>query len=117
MRRFIILILAGFISSHISAQTIHSSGAENNTLPIAAEAVEAHIYPNPVSSTLYLAVSEKMAGSTIRVYNVLGSEVISYELGSIQNAMDVSAIQEGIYIYRIIDKNDRIILTGKFNKK
>ena len=81
------------------------------------EALYLRAYPNPASSKLHFNVSDRMVGHTIRVINVLGSEVMNYELVSTRDAMDVSPLQTGVYLYRVMDKNDKIVLTGKFNKE
>jgi len=121
MRRFFTFILLGLFFQHISAQHLSNGSAES--LPQAtaineqADAIEARVYPNPVSSKLYFNVSERIAGSTVRVYNLLGSEVMNYELAGTHDAIEVSSLQGGIYLYSIIDKNDKTLLSGKFNKE
>ena len=116
MRRLFTFIIAGFVFSNVSAQTAAnpetSAGSEQIT-----EAIYAKAYPNPASSKLHFNISDKMVGQTIQVINVLGSEVLSYELLNARDALDVSSLQTGIYLYRIVDKNDKIIMTGKFNKE
>lgn len=113
MRRLYIFIIAGLVFSNISAQSIQNS----ETSEQAQEILDMRGYPNPVSAKLHFNISDKMLGHSVRVINVLGSEVMSYELSTTHDAIDVSTIQAGIYLYRIVDKNDKIILTGKFNKE
>jgi hypothetical protein len=81
------------------------------------ETVETRVYPNPTNSKLYISTGEKMIGNSVKVYNVLGSEMLEHELLNTHDAIDVSKLQSGIYLYRIVDKNNKIILTGKFNKE
>lgn len=116
MRRLFTFIIAGFVFSNLSAQTAANTEATSASEQI-SEAIYARAYPNPASSKLHFIISDRMVGQTVRVINVLGSEVMSYELAGTRDALDVSGLQTGIYLYRIIDKNDKIILTGKFNKE
>jgi len=106
MKRLFTFIIAALVFSNISAQ--HISGEE---------ALEISAYPNPVSSRLHFTTNEKAIGTTVRIINVLGTEVLSYELSTTRDAIDVSRLQSGLYLYSIIDKNDHIVQTGKFNKE
>ena len=92
------------------------NGSTTGIEPVAG-GVDVTIYPNPATSKLYINVSDKMVGSGVKVFSVLGNEVMNCELISTHDAMDVSTLSEGIYIYRIINKNDKTIYTGKFSKE
>ena len=115
MKRLCTFIIAGFIFSNISAQSAAST--ESSASEIMTDAIYARAYPNPASSRLHFSISERMIGCSVRVINVLGAEVLSYETVSARDAIDVSTLQSGVYIYRILDKNDKILLMGKFNKE
>jgi Secretion system C-terminal sorting domain len=115
MKRLCTFIFSAFVFSNISAQTAGS--AESSASETMTDAIYARAYPNPASSKLHFTISEKMTGSSIRVINVLGAEVLSYETMSAHDAIDISTLQSGVYIYRVMDRNDKILLTGKFNKE
>jgi hypothetical protein len=80
-------------------------------------AADIQVYPNPAPSKLHFNISDKAIGSRVHIYNVLGSEVAAYELINTHGAVDVSTLQDGIYLYRVMDRNDKTILTGKFSKE
>ena len=125
MRKFFTLIILGFICLHLSAQQVSNgsgasassgtssflSGMESN-----AEYPQIRIYPNPAGDRIQITISEKMIGSTIRVHSLLGTEVLSRSMAEGQEIMDVSALPQGLYLYNVIDKNNKTVLSGKFNK-
>ena len=102
---------------YVDAVKFIYNGSTNTGAESLSEAAEIKVYPNPTSAKLRFNISEKNIGNTVKIYNVLGSEVSSYELQNTHDAIEVSALEEGIYIYRIMDKSNRTILTGKFNKQ
>ena len=101
---------------HLDAVKFIYNGSTTGIESVAGGA-DVTVYPNPARAKLIISVNDKMIGSTIRVYSVLGNEMMSSELINSHNTMDVSALSEGIYIYRIINKNEKTIYTGKFSKE
>jgi hypothetical protein len=57
------------------------------------------IYPNPASDILY--ISSDRVINQVSVYNILGSEVLSYYSGNNSMALDVAELQSGNYILRM----------------
>jgi len=53
------------------------------------------IYPIPAKNWLNIESEEEMR--EIRVYNLLGKEVLKLEIGNLENQVDVSRLQSGIY--------------------
>ncbi len=80
------------------------------------DAAQIMLYPNPANDQIKFSVNEKLVGHTIRIYSLLGSELINRNITSAQESVEVSTLPQGLYIYNIIDKNNKTILTGKFNK-
>jgi hypothetical protein len=78
---------------------------------------ELKVYPNPAASKLYFNISDKLIGNSVKIINMLGSEVMSDELMNTRSALDVSRLDAGIYLYRIVDTNNKTVYTGKFNKE
>lgn len=58
-------------------------------------------YPNPVKSLLHLSYSGMITNAI--VYNVLGQEVAAYTINSNEAQLDVSALQAGSYVVKIMD--------------
>ena len=137
MRKFFTLIIFGLVFSQLSAQQFLIAGQETSPANSStintqesgvkgnnpgatdnlSEAVQLHIYPNPASDQLQLIVSDRLIGNTIRIYNLLGSEVSSHPITGSQESIEVSALEQGLYLYHITDKNHRTLFSGKFNKR
>jgi hypothetical protein len=58
-------------------------------------------YPNPVKSVFYLSYSGIIREAI--VYNVLGQEVAAYTINSNEAQLDVSALQAGSYVVKVMD--------------
>jgi len=85
-------------------------------MPMALESVAfasdaVTIVPNPIdaSTTIVLNVSGKYS---LRVYNVLGQEVLSSRLTEQSTSLETRAFQKGIYFYKVTN-NEKLVQTGK----
>ena len=96
-----------------AVDTTHTTTAINN---IPAESAS-KVYPNPASTKINFMLNDNMMGGIIKVYNILGSELITSEIGNNNESIDICTLQDGLYVYRILDKNDKLITTGKFLKE
>lgn len=67
-----------------------------NDLPLS----ELSLYPNPVSSTLYLNKADNV--KTIEIYNIVGNLIKKYELNNVtgQYGINVSNMPSGLYILK-----------------
>ena len=102
---------------YVDAVRFIYNGSTSTGTETISEGAEIRVYPNPTSAKLRFNSSERSIGNTVKIYNVLGSEVISYDLQNTHDAIEVSSLEGGVYIYRIMDKGNKTILTGKFNKQ
>ena len=66
----------------------------NNTL---------NVTPNPASSYIYV---ENAAGSQIYVYNIAGQEVMAIESAKANETLNVSNLNAGLYIVRVVNGNE-----------
>lgn len=73
---------------------------------------EFKIYPNPVSEALFIT-SEKALINKIAVYSITGEKVL--ETKFMDDSVDVSSLQQGMYFLEIISETGRSI--QKFIKK
>jgi hypothetical protein len=130
MRKIFTIITLSLVFSHLPAQQL-SGGNTSTTRTIvntsdapeptknsmeSPDAAQIMLYPNPANDQIKFSVNEKLVGHTIRIYSLLGSELINRNITSAQESVEVSTLPQGLYIYNIIDKNNKTILTGKFNK-
>jgi hypothetical protein len=70
------------------------------------------LYPNPTNNVLHFNDIKEI--QSVTVYNINGQELISGEL--INNSLNVSQLNEGLYFIRINEAGGRV-LTGKFMKQ
>jgi len=72
------------------------------------------IYPNPVSSNLFLNNIDGI--EMIMISNILGETVNTIKVNSNNTEVNVSNLSDGIYFITLIDNNG-VVLTKKFSKE
>ena len=73
------------------------------------------IYPNPANTTLniYLPNSQlSILNSQLYISDVLGNEVYCKQFFNINNSIDISSLNNGVYFYQL--KNNKETIRGKF---
>jgi len=65
------------------------------------------IYPNPVSSALLLSVPAGLIGSTYKVYNLLGKEILTGRVGD-TTEISVADLTPATYFIKISDKSKEV---------
>jgi hypothetical protein len=76
-----------------------------------------NIYPNPTNGILNVSISSELAGTTsIEVYDGLGKLAIKENLLKDSNTISLSKLEDGIYIFKIIN-NNKTIKVGKVVKQ
>lgn len=71
-----------------------------NTLSVSNfEAANIKMYPNPASTLFTLEAPQNV--ESVNVYNLLGQEVINLTPNSQETAVDISALETGIYVVKV----------------
>lgn len=72
------------------------------------------LFPNPFTNTLLVSVEDasQLNNSVLKIYNVLGSEVLSTQILSETTQVDANNLIAGIYYYKVIT-NGKLIQSGK----
>jgi hypothetical protein len=72
------------------------------------------IYPNPFGMSVTIAVNDisKMDNYQVRIYNVLGEEVMNASITNQTTTIATSKLPSGIYFYQIVS-DDQLIQSGK----
>jgi Ice-binding-like/Secretion system C-terminal sorting domain len=67
------------------------------------------IYPNPFSTSVTIMINEasKISDYELRIFNVLGTEVIKTPLTQQSTTIETGNLRTGIYFYRISGKNKK----------
>lgn len=91
-------VIATMIPSNCGSVGIRNMEAENNSVSI---------YPNPfnTSTTIVLKDASKINKAEVKMYNVLGEEVLSEMLLKQSNTFETGNLPAGIYVYKIISNN------------
>ena len=76
----------------------------------ASEKNQVSIYPNPFSHsfTIVLSNSSQINNSELRLYNILGSEVLNASLTRQTTTFETSDLPAGIYFYKVTGNNQTI---------
>lgn len=74
----------------------------------------ATIYPNPFSKYATLKINESsfINNAELRIFNILGTEVLSIDITKQLTTLNTSNLSSGIYFYKVIS-NNKTIQTGK----
>lgn len=72
------------------------------------------VYPNPVSSVLYLNNLEGI--EMIKISNVIGETIENLNVSGNITSIDVSTLRKGLYLISFMDNNS-IVSTRKFSKE
>jgi hypothetical protein len=75
------------------------------------------IYPNPSNGILNVSLTASLArNSVIEIYDALGKLVVKQMLANELNSINISNLENGIYIFKVINTNN-ILKTGKLVKQ
>ncbi len=90
----------------------------NRPLPVEErEEPSFRVYPNPVSSVCTVSGGEmSLTSSVISVYDMMGRKVLSTEMCSIDNTLDMSGLASGMYLLRV-ERNGVVLAMEKLMKE
>jgi len=103
---------AGAISLHNNVVTLASNISTGlNTLN---SDKKVNIMSNPTVSTITVILSEdsKINNCNLKIYNLLGSEIVNEKIISQSTTLNAGALSTGLYIYKVME-NNLLIQTGK----
>ena len=91
----------------LTCQTTGVSDAAN-------ENVQVTIYPNPFtnSTTISLKNTDNISELELRIYTLVGEEVMNRKITSNSTTIDTSKLSSGVYFYKVIGDN-QLIESGK----
>jgi hypothetical protein len=98
---------------HPKLEIKFSISTDNEKLSSPGETIS--VYPNPVNDVLNFELPTGLGSehATVVLYNKMGQQVIQMELSNGISVMNVHDLYPGIYIYRITDKSNQLLKTGK----
>jgi len=66
------------------------------------------LYPNPVSSKINISFPQQIQNAQFTVHSILGKEILTAEISTTSNVVDIETLTAGMYIATISANNDRI---------
>ncbi len=63
------------------------------------------ISPNPVSTEFNIELPNRVESAKIQIFDVLGKQLISGEISKLNSTVEVSGLQSGVYMLRVINGN------------
>ncbi len=101
----------GTASPNFLVTVCHSTGISS----IDAKNVTATIYPNPFSTSVSISITDvsQINNCEVRIYNVLGAEVMNIPVTKQLTTLETSSFSSGVYFYKIIGNTNKVIQSGK----
>jgi hypothetical protein len=98
--------------------SIAQSEAQNRPVPATETSVQATIlrfFPNPATTVITFDFQQKYEkGYSLQIYNFLGRKMIEQTNVADQTTINLTDFTRGVYIYKLFDKNGKLVETGKF---
>jgi hypothetical protein len=79
--------------------------------PIQTQAAGISVYPDPTDGSVYF--KGLSGGYGIAIYDLAGAQVISQNANNDSQALDLSPLAKGMYLYRVSDQNQTVLGQGK----
>ncbi len=93
--------------------TVNASGfaTSNNNIDVS----ETKIYPNPAND--FITISNAEGISSIEVYNLIGRKVKVFTDVTEGSTFDVSDLPKGMYLLRLLDEENDVLITKRISKR
>jgi hypothetical protein len=75
------------------------------------------VYPNPSGGLITFEVNNKeliKENNSVEIYNMLGQQIRTNSLTGKTTELDLSSQPSGIYLYRVLSENGKLVSEGKF---
>jgi len=59
------------------------------------------VYPNPAGKVLFISYTKGTGNTAIRMYEISGTEVLSFPVSADQTGVDVSSLARGMYFVEL----------------
>lgn len=104
-------------STRTAVRLVFNASAQRlvTTRSFANTSASVMIYPNP--ATEYIRIDDEQGQvKRLDIFNLLGKKVTSYEVQGESEKYNVSRLQKGVYLVRMIDGNGKVLRTQRINK-
>jgi hypothetical protein len=80
---------------------------------IESNQLEVKIYPNPSNGIYKISMQSLERKPQIEVYNIMGEAIYNRKLLLTETLINISSCSSGIYLYRIVSEQGKLISSGK----
>jgi len=98
--------------------SVAQAGAQNRPAPATETPTQATIlrfFPNPATTVITFDFQKNFEkGFSIQIYNFLGRKMVEQTNIGDQTSINLTDFTRGVYIYKLFDKNGKLVETGKF---
>lgn len=84
-----------------NSRLAETNGSNENSNPI-----NISVYPNPSNGNLL--VNSNVKDCIFEIYDVIGKKIMSQKLNETETKVDVSSLNNGTYLYKIMQNNNLI---------
>ncbi len=119
MKQNLLLILFVFITLNLMA--IPPIETNSNPKPIQTESITSfdngniRLFPNPASDYIRIANGDRI--KNVLVINIVGKTVLSFQNIDASEKLDISNLNAGLYLVKLMDENNRNIKTLRLSKR
>jgi hypothetical protein len=107
--------LLSFVGSQLTIDDIHFKSQVSTGIVTNKNTNSISVYPNPVTDQITIENTGSEASMDISIYNLQGQEIIHKSANTALENIDVSTIESGLYIIKII--NNSCVYTKQFVKE
>ncbi|NJN78505.1 MAG: T9SS type A sorting domain-containing protein [Saprospiraceae bacterium] len=94
--------------------TAHNGGDDDKLTSQSTLNDDIRVYPNPAID--YIMITDNEAVRKVWIYNILGKRVKAYDVESQGMKFDIRDLPRGMYIVRLVDNNEELVMTRRINK-
>jgi hypothetical protein len=103
------------ILSFVLLITLQSQGQSSGNNPGDVTERIVRMYPNPATSFITFDLQKDAdKGLSIQVYSLIGKKMFETQNLKSKATVDLKEFNRGLYIYHLVDRNGKIIESGKF---
>ena len=108
----LLLILSIVLVSLSQATAQNRAGVTPET---SVQATILRFFPNPATTVITFDFQKNYEkGYSLQIYNFLGRKMVEQTNVSDQTTINLTDFTRGVYIYKLFDKNGKLVETGKF---
>lgn len=74
------------------------------------------VYPNPAKDNITIKTNQ-LNGGNLYIYDIMGKELLRKTISGNEAFLDISNLQAGIYVLKVLSKDDSIVGNRKFIKQ